>query len=188
MGPVIVTPATSYPVSTFEAQVQTRSDDGYQLNTLIAAATSYVEDYLGRSLMDQTWSLYLDGFSDSMILPKGPVKSVSSITYTDINGATQTLSTSVYAFDSSSDPQQIVLNPGQSWPLTQMTANAVMTANVVKITYLAGYATVPPSICMAIKFLISQWYDNRTPFSERVPTELPNTVAALLANHRAFGF
>lgn len=182
MGPVLVTPATAYPITVQEAQAQTRSDDDYQIGTLIAAATSYVEYYLGRSLMTQTWALYLDVFADSMLLPKGPVQSVSSITYADKDGAQQTLATTVYGFDNASNPQRIFLKPSQTWPVSQTIANAV------KITYIAGYTTVPLSICMAIKFLISQWYDNRTPFSERVPTELPNTVAALLANHRAFGF
>ena len=181
----VVTPATTYPVTTAEARTWCRIDDTMQdaaVDALIAAATSYVESYTGRALMTQTLKLSLDGFTDSIALPIGPVASVTSVVYDDADGNAQTLSTDNYTTDLVNDPAWVVRNSDASWP------TVIDAVNAVRITYVAGYSTLPPAIKQAVLFLISQWYDNRTPFSERVPTELPNTVAALLANHRAFGF
>ena len=181
MALVLVTPAASYPVTLTEVKAQCRvdgTDDDTKLNSLIAAATDYVERYTGRAIVSQTWKVVLDEFADEMLLPKGPVQSVSSITYTDTAGDPQTLSASVYTADLANDPQRVVLNDGQSWPETD---DAV---NVVTITFVAGYSAVPESLKHAILLLISQWYDNRDGLGGG--REMPHAVEALLCNHRSF--
>ncbi len=181
----VITPPTAFPVTAAEVKTWCRIDGTAQdaeVDGLIAAATSYVEDYTGRALMTQTLKLSLDAFTDSIELSRGPVQSVTSVVYDDPDGVQQTLSADDYTVDLTSDPQWLVRNSDSSWP------TIIDAVNAVRITYVAGYSTLPPAIKQAIMFLISQWNDNRTPFSERVPTELPNTVAALLVNHRSFGF
>ena len=203
-----VEPAT-YPVTLAEAKVQCRiedddaTDDSF-LNAAIYAATDYVEYYLGRSIMAQTWALKFDDFTqvavnplvpwgltntlNQVYLPRGPVSAVSSITYYDAAGVSQTLSTDVYEVDTSSDPQRVVLADGQSWPTPKVMTNAVT------ITYTAGYSAVPKSIKQAILLIISQWMDNRTSLAGQRQTltpagditELPHTVVAMLSNHRSF--
>lgn len=186
MGLTLVTPAAAtYPVTLAEAKSQCRvdsSDDDTYLETLIAAATDHVEQYTGRAIISQTWKLTLDAFSDSILLPKGPVQSVSSVTYYDTNGDEQTLSADDYTFDGSSDPQWIVRNSDASWPTTLDGINAV------SVTFVAGYSTVPPSIRHAILLLISQWFDQRSGTSDKPFSAVPHAVDALLANYRSFAF
>jgi uncharacterized phiE125 gp8 family phage protein len=187
----LITAPTDYPVTLAEVKAQCRVDgtdsDGL-LNTYIAAATNYVEQYTGRALMSQVWELVLDDFTDAMLIPKGPVQSVDSVKYYDSDSILQTLDTAVYAADLVSDPSWVVRVSDQTWPTVAAGVN-----NVV-IRFTCGYATVPEAIRAAIFMLVSQWNDERSSISSvrqsvtadgGIPT-LPNTVDALLCNYRSF--
>lgn len=185
MGLTLITPATDYPVTLAEAKAQCRvdsSDEDALLNGLIAAATNHVEEYLGRALMTQTWRLTSDEFSDSMLLRRGPVQSVTSLKYYDIDGVLQTVSTDDYTPDLSHDPQWIVKNTNATWPAT------LDAIDVVQITFVSGYAILPAAIKQAVLLLIGQWFDQRSDVTERPMIAMPNAVEALLSNHRSFAF
>ena len=170
------------PVSISEAKAFLRitdSDQDTEVSGLISSAREYVEAALNRSLMTQTWVLRLRCFEEPIVLPNPPLISVSSITYLDIDGTSQTLSSSVYTVDTYREPSGIVLAYAQSWPSTRDQINAVT------ITYTAGYGgssdTVPASIKHAIKILISHWYENREPvITGSIIQEVPLSVDAIL--------
>lgn len=175
MGLTLITPPTEYPVTRTEAKTHCRidgSDEDALVDGLIAAASEYVEQYTGRSLLGQTWKLTLDEFSDSILLPRGPVQS-ATVKYYDASGVEQTASTDLYTLDAASDPAWIVRNDSETWPGT------LDAVNVVSVTFIAGYETVPVPIKQAILLLVAQWYDDRTGWQ-------PHVVDALLANYRAF--
>ena len=134
-------------------------DNDVMLEQLIGAATNYVEVLLGRALITQTWEYKLDYFPFEFQLPRPPAISVTSIAYVDTDGASQTLATSVYQTDFSSEPGRISLDDGQTWPST-LTGEL----NAVTVTYTAGYGTdttdVPANIQTAIMFLVQDYYDN----------------------------
>ncbi len=114
-----------------------------------------------------------------------PVQSIASITYIDVNGATQTLSTDVYALDSTI-PSRIILKPNQSWPSTMNTPNAVT------VEYVCGYGdaptSVPEGVKLAIKFLAGHWYDNRIPVSSSPSPEIMFTLRTLLGGFKIYSF
>lgn len=181
MGAVLITPAASYAVTLAEAKAQTRvdgTDDDTYLNGLIAAASDHVEKYTGRSLGAQTWRLTTDGFTDEIRLPYGPVQSVTTLAYYDAAGADQTLATG-WGLDNTVDPARIVRNVDASWPDTQDRFDAV------RITYVAGYSTVPAPIKHAMLLLIGHWYEHREAVGESM-AELPMAVDALLSNYRTY--
>lgn len=185
MGLTLVTPAASYPVTLAEAKVHCRvdgTDENDLIEGLIAAATDYVGQYTGRSIMAQTWRLTLDAFSDSILLPNGPVQSVSSVQYYDADGDNQTAAAGIYTLDNASDPAWLVCNSEAAWPAT------MAGVNVVSITYEAGFVTVPASIKQAVLLLVGDWYRGRenTALSTNQPAEMPHAVTALLTNYRAF--
>lgn len=158
MGLTLVTAPSEYPVTLAQAKEQcrvigTRSDSF--LNELIADATHQAEKCLGRSIMEQTWKLTLDCFSDAISLPRGPVRSVSSVQYYDTDGALQTLDSDYYTVDLTSDPQWVVRNSNYSWP------SLLDAVNVVSITYVAGFTTIPRSVTRAILLAINTWFDDR---------------------------
>ena len=181
MGLTLITQPASFPVTLAEAKAHCRVEDASEDSTIsgfIAAATDYVEQYTGKAIMPQTWRLTLDEFSDSTLLPKNPVQSVTSIKYYDVIGDIQTLSTEFYTADTVSDPAWVVLNSDKTWPDTLDGVNAV------RVEFVAGYTAVPPSIKHAILMLVAQWFDHRAAVSDKAMIAVPHAVEALLTNYR----
>lgn len=172
---------------------------------LMAAATDLLDGkdgLLGRCIMQQTWDLKLDGFpcggtsyfnswgSDGAItIPLPPLRSVTSITYVDENAATQTLSSSLYTVDASSEPGRIVPAYGQVWPVT------LDFIDTVTIRFVAGYAddgasppdyraNVPGDLKAAMLLIIGHWYGNRETAGVAGLTEIPMGAQMLLAKLR----
>lgn len=138
------------PISLEEAKAQARvtdeSSDGV-FDGYIQTARQACEDYMGRGLFTQTWRMVLEDFADVIPLPMAaPLQSVSSITYYDVDGVSQTLSTSVYDTDTNSRPGCVVLKVNQSWPELQ----SGRLNGRVTITYVVGW-TATGSIPQLIK-------------------------------------
>lgn len=185
MGIVVTTPPTEYPVTLTEAKAQCRVDGSAEdtyITGLIAAATDYVEQYTSHSIMEQTLQLSMDAFTDTIMLRRGPVQSVTSVEYYDANGDLQTASSGDYTLDNTHDPAWIVLNSGASWPTTLDGVNAVV------IEYVTGFTITPPAIKHAILLLVGDWFRGRenTALGTNQPTEMPHAVTALLANYRSY--
>lgn len=173
----LITAPTEYPVTRVEAKLHCRvdaTDEDSLIDSYIAAATNHVELYTGRAIMAQTWELVLDDFSDSILLPKGPVQSITSVKYYDIDSALQTLATDQYTLDNVSDPAWLVRPTDVTYP------DVADGVNNVIIRFVAGYTSVPEAIRAAILILVSHLYDNRA------AGETPDAVASLLSNHRSF--
>ena len=181
MGLTLITPSTSFPVTLAEAKSHCRVEDASEdstFNGLIAVATDYVEQYTGKAIMQQTWQLTLDEFTDGILLTKNPVQSVNSIKYHDVLGDIQTLPADFYTADTVSDPAWLVLNSDKTLPDTMEGVNAV------RIEFVAGYTIVPPSIKHAILMLVAQWFDHRAAVSDKAMAAVPYAVEALLTNYR----
>lgn len=177
--PVIVTvePA-SEPLTLTEAKAQCRvdgSDEDTLLTNLIKAARQLVEQYTGTKLVSQTLVLRASSFLDLWSLPVAPLTSVTSISYLDTAGAEQTLSTDVYETVLIGLEPSIRRKINQSWPSIRESVN-----DAVRVTAVAGYATVPEPIRHAMLLCISKWFDDRS------AGELPEGAHSLLANYRRF--
>lgn len=175
----LITAPTDYPVTRAEAKQHCRvdgtQDDGL-IDTYISAATAHVEAYTGRAIMSQTWELVLDDFSDAILLPKGPVQSITSITYYDTSDVQQTLAADQYTLDNANDPSWIVRPEDVTYP------DVADGVNNVVIRFVAGYSTVPQAMKAALMILIAYFYDNRS------TGEIPEVVNTLLTNDRSFAF
>ena len=157
-------PPTTEPVTLAMAKAHLRVDDNEEdplIAQVIEAAREWCEDFQRRSFCSQTWRLTLDEFPscDVIELPRPPLASVSSITYVDSDGATQTLSSGDYTVDTDSEPGRVILGYDESWPSTRDVPNAVT------ITYVAGYGAndsfVPAKVKQAMLLLIGHWFENR---------------------------
>ena len=135
------------------------TDDDSLIGTLISLVRERVEDMTSRCLLPQEWTFYLDRFPGwwrdgregvygfgshnlrslwrhnhlSIILPRGPVLSVESISYKDLTGAQQTLDPSSYEVDLVSEPARITPVFNGSWP------TALWDTNSVAIKFICGY-------------------------------------------------
>lgn len=159
------------PDSSLGAEAPSSNTTGDPLLTiLIASARLTAENRLKRYLITQTIDFYLDAFEDSIKLP--PFQSVTSITYIDSNGDTQTLDDNQYVLDIISKPSRITPAFGVSWPETQQQNNAV------KIRLVVGYgdpSAVPACIKNWMLIRIKQAYDQRDAVNvgSTMVTELP---------------
>ncbi|MEC9346065.1 MAG: hypothetical protein VYB54_07545 [Pseudomonadota bacterium] len=182
--------APSAVVSTADLKAFLRvdtSDDDDLIAAIGAAATAHLDGrngVLGRALGTQTWVWSLDRFPGHVTgniyadlrVPLPPLQSVTSISYVDPDGDSQTLSTDVYDVDTKSVPGVIFLKYGQSWPSIREQRNAVT------VTFVAGYSTVPGPLVQAIKNLSALLYDQRSPVvTGTIATELPLGLRALIA-------
>ena len=159
----LITDATVEPVTLDEAQQHLRvtdaSDDEY-ISNLIKTARLHCERETNRSFITTTWRLSLDYFPGVIYPRKPPLISVSSITYYDTTGASQTLSSTYYTVDANSEPGRITEAYGYQWPSTYSRVGAVT------VNYTAGYgaaaSSVPLPIKQAMLLLIGHWFEMRS--------------------------
>lgn len=184
------TGATSAVITASEfkthARVYHTQDDTY-IATLILVATQCIEHETRRALINRSFTLQLEGFpaGGEIILPRSPLSTVSSVTYTDSAGATQTLSASDYNTYSVNGVGRVVLKSTASWPTTQGTG-----ALDVSVNFTAGYgatsASVPVALKQAVLLWATHWYDNRTSVNVgNLVTELPMTVQRLIVSYHS---
>lgn len=184
----LITAAQDAPVTLAEAKAHLRVDgttEDVLITSMITSATEAAEQLTGRALMPQTWELVLDSFDDGVVLTRPPVRSVTSITYVDEAGATQTLSPLLYRLRSADDFGLASVIPayGQTWPTTLADVDAV------KVRFVAGYASedyVPEPLKSWVKLQVSAMYENREAeaYSSRATTVKMSFVDGLLDRYR----
>lgn len=164
-----------------------------ELVNWITAARQYCETFTHRAFITQTWDLAQDVFPggfDSLWIPKPPLVSVTSVSYVDQPGVTQTWSASLYTVDAPVGPEARKgrLYPAylQIYPVTRAIENAVT------VRFVAGYgaaaSSVPAPIKAAMKLLIGNWWMNREAavIARASADVLPLGVEALLWPFKAF--
>jgi uncharacterized phiE125 gp8 family phage protein len=181
--PVVTVAETTGPVTIDDALLHCRADDSdpsdiASVMLYLAAAVAHVEQYLGTPLASRTVTVQADYFSDFARLPFAPVTSITSISYFDAAGATQTLSATVYRLIASGIEAFIELKPDQTWPTTK-------SGERITVTAVVGYASLPFDIRAAILLMTASLFANReNVVVGTIINELPMGVAALLCNHR----
>lgn len=161
----------------------TTTDPEFSRN--ITAARLAAEQDLGRRLITQTLAAYYDAFPVYSLFLLPPLSSVTSITYLDTDGASQTLAADQYTVDAKSIPARITPAYGVTWPSTRAQSNAVY------VTFVAGYgaaSAVPEGIKLWMLMHIKQAFDNRTPMvAGSASNELPRSyVDGLLDPERVY--
>ena len=183
------TGAATAPVSTSEFRAHARiyhsQDDSY-IATLILSATQVIEAETRRALITRSFAYQLEGFpaGGEIILPRSPLSSVTSVTYTDAAGATQTLSSSLYHVYSVNGVGRVVLKSTASWPATLGTGALDVTVNFVA-GYGATSASVPAALEHAVLLQATHMYDNRTPVGPAQLYEIPRSVERLIVQYHS---
>jgi len=145
---------------------------------------------LGRCLITQTWKLTLDRFPPEITVPLPPCQSVTSITYADPDGATQTLDPSEYQviglYDA--DPARIRPAFGKAWPSCRTVAEGIA------ITFVAGFGDdpedVPEPIRTAIKMHVGHLFEHRESvvLGTGFIAEVPDGAADLIRDQKVWSF
>jgi uncharacterized phiE125 gp8 family phage protein len=162
----LVTAPTGQAVTTDDAKLFLRvdhDDENDVIDDAVKAATEFCQEETGRQYLTASYTLRLRGWwMGPFTLPKPPMRSVTSITYIDTAGATQTLAGTYYeSFAPLKGPGQIVRFPFQVWPVHQADREYP-----VIVTFSAGYGTaadIPFRTRQAILMATAWFYDHRDP-------------------------
>lgn len=152
-----------------------------EIMLLVAQARQYIEGALDVAFLTQTWDLYLNQWpsgSDPINLDIAPIQAVASITYTDTNGDSQTLSTSVYTVDVTRDPARVYLAYGQSWPAVRVMPKSIrvrMTAG-----WGAGGSDVPQLWLGVLKSVVADLINAREIYSSGVKFEPSPAIVRMM--------
>lgn len=159
------------PVTVAEAKAHLRvfhaDDDTYLTNFVIPAARRWAETLTHRAFITQTWILRLNGFGvgGPIYLPRPPLVSITTVTYTDTAGTAGTAwaaSSTGYTLEQPSGEHALhaSIRPSYSqvYPSTRDIVDSVV------ITYVAGYGAataVPVGIKHGVLMLIEDMYRQR---------------------------
>ena len=172
------TAPTDEPVTLEEARLYLRlsdTEDDWLVSALIKAIRQKFDEWSGRAVMTQTWTLWLDRFPVSerknapregyfelpithfdavkraIEIPRPPLQTVPFLkTYADDDTAT-TFAATNYFIDTASTPGRLVLNRTASWPVDLRPANAV------EIEFVAGWGSVAASVPEPIRQGMLLW-------------------------------
>jgi uncharacterized phiE125 gp8 family phage protein len=186
---------TTEPITLATARLHLRLDavgspaahpDDALVTALIKTARESVESFTELTVAQTTFALALDEFPVNEIpLGTSPVNSITSITYTDTNGATQTLNANQYIFDSYSNPAKIF--PVTTWPHTKIVPNAVI------VRFAAGFTDglspneypMPTALKQAMLLYIGELYENREAINVgNIVSEIPYGMIHLMTPYR----
>lgn len=123
--------------------------DDALLASLVTDASAYIQDSLSRDVIQKTYTneVYHGNGTNRLVLRQYPIQSVTSIVVTDPSSKVQTTLTDFWF-----DDRTIYLGSGS---FTQGAGN-------VKVTYVAGYTSIPQDMKRATIELTAFMYRSRT--------------------------
>jgi len=181
-----VAPATE-PVTAAELRTHLRTDatelPDAEANALITDARTEIENMTGLAFISQSWRLSIDRWPaggeawwdgvremsitelynsntlQSLVLPRWPLVSITSVTVYDEDSNASTVTVNdVFDVDIYQTPGRITLKRGQTWPV------ALRANDAIQVIYVAGYANaaaVPSTMKRAVKQLAAFLYSHR---------------------------
>lgn len=196
----LITPPVAEPLSLASAQDHLRAavggSDAELIGIQLAAAREAIEAQTGRALPPQTWQLRLPAFPETdrahgrierigaIVLPRPPLIEVTELRYTSPAGADTLLAPAAYQVVAPSGPEaahgRLYPAPGTEWPATREDDLAA-----VRITFRAGYATVPAALRAAVLLMLGDLYAMREATVTGTVADNP-AVARLVAPFRTF--
>lgn len=210
----VTTPPAVEPLTVEEAKAHLRllvSDDDAIVGSYVKAAREWVEEMGSLAPITQTIEMRIDRFPGqypygfpgqydfvphrttltwidryAIQIPRTPLVSISSISYVDTNGVTQTMDASLYqvSLGGRNIPGRVTPVYGQTWPIARAQMDAVL------ITFIAGYgsapSSVPESVRSLIRLLVAHQYEFREPVvTGTIVNELPHAIQTLFWQVRA---
>ena len=188
----LITKPTIEPVTTAEMMEHlnlTHSQDDAFVRNLVTAARRWLERDMNRAFITQTWELARDDFPGSgspIELPRSPLQSITSVTYTDTNGDSQTWASSNYVADTRRKPGSVSEAFGVVWPAVRDIVNAVV------VRFVCGDGDAASDVGEEAKTLIrgmaANLYENREATVEKTLAVVPMGYQDLKRSERVFRF
>lgn len=135
-------------------------DQDAEIELTIAAAQADLEATTGLKLIDQSFLVTVDSFSELDHLQVGPVTAIEEIAYDDAAGTEQLLAANVYELFGSGLDRGVRPAFGQSWP-TVRPARAAVRAKL-RVGYGPDVRSVPTNLRHALLALIRGKLEDRS--------------------------
>jgi len=209
-GSVLVTAPASEPVTASELRSHLRADStelpDAEANALITEARQMIEDLIGLAFISQSWRLSLDrwpggaeawwdgvrqmaiselyapNYMTSVMLPRWPLASITSVTVFDEDSNSQAVTVAnTFDVDTYQVPGRLTLKRGSTWPI------ALRANDAIQIIYVSGYANaaaVPAPMKRALKQLAAFLYTNRGDTCEPADAMQKSGAAGLFDTYR----
>lgn len=161
----VVTAAVGNVVEVSELREHLRfdgTDEESLLALCIETATDEIQRETYKQLLTATFDLKLFDFScDRITIPVTPVSSITSITYVDANGASQTWSSSLYELQAGTESVKGYVKPiyAEPWPTVRGNDRDVT------VRFVAGFGAksdVPERLRTLIKMRAADLFYSRT--------------------------
>jgi uncharacterized phiE125 gp8 family phage protein len=177
-----------------------------EANALIAEARQMIEDLIGLAFITQSWRLSLDrwpggaeawwdgvrqmaiselyapNYMTSVMLPRWPLASITSVTVFDEDSNSQAVTVAnTFDVDTYQVPGRLTLKRGSTWPI------ALRANDAIQIVYVSGYANaaaVPAPMKRALKQLAAFLYTNRGDTCEPADAMQKSGAAGLFDTYR----
>jgi uncharacterized phiE125 gp8 family phage protein len=189
----LVTGPAYEPVSVAQAKEWLLiSDDTSHDNTiakLVKAMREHAENLTHRAFVQRSYTLYMDAWPYDaewgirIDLPFPPLRSVTSLKYTDTGGTLQTMDAADYSVQSAYEPAFIIPAYGEIWPSIRKWPDSIQVA------FVAGYDPGSPQDQQgyrdAMPGALLTWMEARiaTLFENREQIITGTIVAALPRDH-----
>jgi len=156
-------------------RIRGRDAEDEELRQLVKDATEQIENLTMHTATPTTYRMTLDRFpmyygtqlwpydfqSSQFKLPRYPVKTVTDISYTDVQGVDYVLDPANYQVANARCPGRVIPTKGQVWPFTDP-----FRLQSVRVTFSAGYGVssstnpddVPAAYKLAVKYLVTNMY------------------------------
>lgn len=177
------------PVSLEEAKTFMRLDgtqDDVLVSTLITAARIHIETTIGKVLITENWSFFLDKWpkSKTIYFPLDPIQEIEEIRFHNSEDSYTVIDVEDYSIDLvSSNPRLLFNGAKPTAPSKKL--------NQLEIRFVAGYgdtpADVPSDLKQALLMLAAHWFEQRDPIAFGGSfAEIPRTIEALLSNYKKY--
>lgn len=202
MSLILVTPPVRQPITVAELRdyLKIGTDEDVKLAYLIKAATLKIENETKQKIVVQTWKQVYDDFPDVVKFELQPVRSITSVTYYDLDGSLISLDSTQYRKNLEANPAFLTY-PYLTlfWPYTEFGR-----LSAVSVSYTVGYDSVNPSdptaelakpipddLRQAIFMTAAHFYSNPEPVmvgAGIVAVELPKSIDWLISPYRTWLF
>lgn len=173
------------PVTVKEVRDDLRLETGDELllNTLITSARIVVEAETGCRLMTQRWDVMFDAWpnnGEALRLPHWPVQQILGVYL--LSGRRELISPDIMDYELAPRVPQIILKQGQNWPSLKRNRLGVL------VSIVAGFgdaaSDVPDPLRMAIRQLVSFWYEQADWHGMHDKSQMPSVIRTLLQPYK----
>lgn len=178
------------PVTLSEAKNFLRLDsteDDVLISSLITAARIYIETTIGKILITESWSYFIDKWpkSNTVYLPLNPIQEIEEVRFYSDEETYQIIPPADYSIDIISNHPRLKFKGAQQAPISSQALNQI------EVRFIAGYgdnlSDIPADLKQALLMLCAHWFEQRDPIGFGGSfAEVPTTIQALLHNHKKY--